>query len=193
MSYDDHLAYGQAGESAISRWLRRKGGTVLPAYEKLIETGKGPQLFGPDRALIAPDLLLIRQRLDDNVQWIEAKHKGGFTWYRNGHPWPALEYGRWTTGIDRRHYQDYLAVAKTTPWPVWLLFLHDGTPTKDSPDGTGGPPGLFGNELLYLSGHVSHESSNYGLSGMVYWGIDDLKLLASLEDIRDSAKPTLQP
>jgi len=45
MTFQQSLEYGQAGESVISQWLQDRGCKVFPAYEKLIDTGKGPQLF----------------------------------------------------------------------------------------------------------------------------------------------------
>lgn len=179
MNFSDNLRYGQAGESAIARWLRRNGATVLPVYEKIIDTGKGPQLFTPSRTLVAPDILIYN---GDEVMWIEAKHKTAFSWYRIG--------GRWTTGIDLRHYEDYCTVDDESPWPVWLLFLHRGGQAKDSPANS--PAGLFGNALSVLRQCESHRSDKWGRSGMVYWAIENLKLLASLEDVDGTAKPVIR-
>ncbi len=103
--------------------------------------------------------------------WVEAKHKTAFSWHR------LTE--RWVTGIDLRHYEHYLRVAMKTPWPVWLLFLHEGGQAKDSPAES--PAGLFGNELLFLSAHENHRSDKWGRSGMVYWAEASLKKLAGLE------------
>lgn len=169
--FAQQLAVGKAGESKIANWLRRKGYHVLPVYEKEISEGKGPQLFtalGP--GLVAPDLLAFN---GDKVRWIEAKHKSVFSWYRIGQ--------RWVTGIDLRHYNDYLKVCELSPWPVWLLFLHSQSKTTEH---TGVcPTGLFGESLSILAGKESHRSLRHGKSGMVYWARDDLKLLASLDEV----------
>lgn len=156
---------GLAGESTIALWLRRSGYTVLPAYEKIVDNGKGPRVFLPESILVAPDFLSWRGQ---KVGWIEAKHKTAFTWHRLTH--------RWTTGIDLSHYKDYLKVADLSPWPVWLLFLHDGDQAKDSPPNS--PRGLFGNDLNYLRHHENHRSDKWGPSGMVYWAVGDLQLLS---------------
>lgn len=163
-SFAATLSYGDAGESAIAQRLRQRGFSVLPAYEKIISTGKGPQLYLPDGMLIAPDLLVFKGR---NVLWIEAKHKTAFTWHR------ITE--RWCTGIDLRHYEQYQQVERHTPWNVWLLFLHDGGQAKDSPPNS--PSGLFGNALSYLIRHENHRSMNWGNSGMVYWAVESLHRL----------------
>jgi len=169
--FQNNLDYGKAGESAIARWFQQHGFTVLPVYEKVIHEGKGPQLYMADSTLIAPDLLVFSST--KRTYWIEAKHKRAFTWHRIT--------SRWVTGIDLRHYEDYCRVDDETPWRVWLLFLHDGGQAKDSPPDS--PAGLFGNELSYLRLHENHRHKNWGRSGMVYWAIDSLKKLATLDNI----------
>jgi hypothetical protein len=174
------LNYGQMGESRIARWLRAHGFTVLPVYEKEISTGKGPQLFSLDNSLIAPDMLAFRGK---TVKWIEAKHKTVFSWYRIGN--------RWVTGIDQKHYNDYIKVALISPWPVWLLFLHENANTAEGPGNC--PTGLFGQELLWLADHESHRSDKWGKSGMVYWAHATLRPLCSLVTIDSEAPKAKTP
>jgi hypothetical protein len=156
------------GESRIATWLMRRGYSVLPVYEKEINTGKGPQLFSLDKKLIAPDMLAFR---GDTVKWIEAKHKSVFSWHRISK--------KWVTGIDLKHYQDYLQVALRSPWPVWLLFLHEKDYTDEWPHNC--PTGLYGHELLYLADHENHRHSNWGKGGMVYWAHETLQMFCSLK------------
>lgn len=170
LTFSDSLSFGRAAESDIATWVRSRGWSVLPVYETLMETGKGPQLFTPLEGLIAPDMLIFK---GDKALWIEAKHKTAFSWHRMTR--------RWCTGIDLRHYADYCKVADSSPWPVWLLFLHRGGQAKDSPPES--PAGLFGNTLEFLRDHEHHRHSNYGRSGMVYWELDRLVLLAALETV----------
>lgn len=170
VTFRQTLHFGQTGESEIALWLRQRGFTVLPVYEKILDTGKGPQLFLPVDCLIAPDMLVYR---GDEALWIEAKHKTAFSWHRIT--------GRWVTGIDLRHYEDYLLVDTCSPWPVWLLFLHRGGQAKDSPPNS--PAGLFGNKISVLKNCENHRHDNWGKSGMVYWSIDNLKLIAKLNDL----------
>jgi len=173
MNFEAQLVFGKTAESAIAKWLMRRGNSVLPVYEKIIDEGKGPQLFTGGEGLIAPDILTIK---NGKVFWIEAKHKSAFTWYRKKQVFE--------TGIDRRHYLDYLRVAETTTLQIWLLFLHRGGQAKDS---SPSPAGLFGNNLLILKNNISHESDLYGPSGMIYWTRTEdggpLRLLASLEEV----------
>ena len=168
--FSESLSFGRAGESTIATWMRRRGWSVLPVYETILDTGKGPQLFTPSRGLIAPDMLAFRGQ---DARWIEAKHKTAFSWHRGTRCW--------CTGIDLRHYADYCEVDDESPWPVWLLFLHLGGQAKDSPPNS--PAGLFGNTLEFLRTHEHHRHSNYGRSGMVYWELASLILLASLETV----------
>lgn len=168
MTFAEQYRYGAAAESVIAVWLRSRGFAVLPVYEKIIDDGKGPHLFMPDGALIAPDLFAFK---GEQALWIEAKHKTAFSWHRIT--------SRWVTGIDLRHYEHYCQVDERTPWPVWLLFLHDGGQAKDSPPAS--PAGLFGNKLAVLRECENHRHDNWGRSGMVYWAVESLRLLATLE------------
>lgn len=167
MTFDENLAVGQAGESAIARWLRNRGCTILPVYEKIIDNGKGPHLFLPTQSVVAPDLFVFKGM---DAYWVEAKHKSAFSWHRMTE--------RWVTGIDLHHYNQYCIVDEQTPWSVWLLFLHRGGQAKDSPANS--PAGLFGNTLEFLSKNENHRHDNWGRSGMVYWAHSSLKLMADL-------------
>lgn len=169
--FEDCLIIGTAGESAIAKWVRKKGAYVLPVYEKIIDNGKGPRLYTPSGELIAPDILVMS---DKGISWIEAKHKSGFSWNRTR--------GIWVTGIDLRHYFDYINVAKSLPYPVFLLFLQAGEPTKDCPY-SHSPSGLYGGEILSLAKKESHRSDRHGPSGMVYWEISALKKYAEYNDV----------
>lgn len=165
-TFKDSLTYGQAGETAIAKWLRSQQGMfVLPAYEKILDTGKGPQLYTPEgKRLILPDLLAFDAK---RTLWIEAKRKTAFTWWRKSR--------HWQTGIDLRHYFDYCKVDDETPWRVWLLFLQEGGQAKDSPPNS--PKGLFGRSLAYLRKHEDHRDET---TRMVYWNMEDLTKLAEL-------------
>lgn len=177
-TFEDKLAYGQMGESAIARWLKSRGNNVLPVYEKEIDTGKGPRFFTPAGQLVAPDMFVMPA-----MRWIEAKHKTVCTWYRKG------QY--WCTGIDLHHYSQYRQVQETSRQPVWLLFLHRSA-QPDARDVEHGcpircPVGLYGQQLNHLIRHESHQHSNWGRHGMVYWAIDTLKRLADLEEFEQVA------
>lgn len=183
-SFEKKLAFGRVAEQHIARWLRfRCDCMVLPVYELELDSGKGPQLFTPDDELVATDLLSIGPK---GVKWIEAKHKSVFTWYNAGQ--------RWETGIDLRHYRDYLRIADITDWPVWLLFLHEETipAAKDLerwPDCPSVcPNGLFGGDLARLRTREAHRSDKHGPTGMVYWAHATLDRIATYEQVLQASK-----
>jgi hypothetical protein len=180
--FGHRLALGKLAESRITEWIRTSlGYSVMPVYEVEFSTGKGPQVFAPDRGLVAPDLFVLKGKR--GALWVEAKRKTAFTWYRKDK--------RWVTGIDLHHYADYLEVRQRYSWPLWLLFLHDsGVPSEEDqgwkcPQEC--PAGLFGEEILYLEKHESHRHKNHGRHGMVYWGHDVLRLLADVDMLNKQA------
>jgi len=176
-SFTEQLEYGLAGESIIAKWLMSRGWALLPAYEKEQGDFKGPRILSATGDLISPDMLAFRFGDEGGqVHWIEAKSKAAFTWYRIR--------GTYQDGIDRRHWRHYLHVCKLAPWPVWLLFLHaPGHVAKDNPPDKTPPVGLFGNRVDRLAALIDHESDNHGPSGMVYWNINSLRVIASWEEL----------
>lgn len=171
MNFQTYLATGQVGESRIARWFQHRGFSVLPVYEKELHTGKGPRLFTPHGQRIALDMFVFSGS-GRQAAWIEAKHKSVFSWHR--------KTGQWVTGIDLRHYQDYLRIADETPWPVFLLFLHaqDRMDRRDEPWPC--PTGLFGGPLQDLRRREHHRDMRWGASGMVYWAHGTLHQYATL-------------
>lgn len=190
-SFAQTLETGRIAEGLIAQWLISRGAAVMPAYEIEQSHGKGPQLFTPSADLVAPDMLAFTHK---GIKWIEAKHKSVWTWHR--------KTKQWTTGIDLRHYGDYMRVAKQTQIPVWLLFFHRET-APDPRDVEAGcpeccPTGLFGGELFSLVVSENHRSLPYdpsragfvghGKSGMVYWSHSALKQFAKREEVYQASK-----
>jgi hypothetical protein len=177
--FSKNLPFGKQGESEIALWVRYRGSHVLPVYEKELNEGKGPQLFLSSGELIAPDMLVFNS---NNLKacWIEAKHKSVFSWHR------ITE--KWVTGIDIRHYNNYLELLELSPWPIWLLFLHKEDRCEIRGEPYPCPVGLFGNTLEYLKNNVNHRHTNWGKSGMVYWAYSSLKLLATLGEVQEAVK-----
>ena len=176
--FSQALAFGQMGESLIARWFRERGYNILPVYETELNTGKGPRVFAAQCEIVAPDLFAFSP---ERVFWIEAKHKTAFSWHRLT--------GKWVTGIDLRHYEDYLRLNQISPWPIWLMFLQRGGQAKDSSSGS--PSGLFGGELGYLSQHENHRHTNWGKNGMVYWAYDILTFFAPLHELEPLPPPII--
>jgi hypothetical protein len=175
--FQQKLAFGQIGESLIARYLRSRGWSILPVYEKEIDNGKGPRLFlpygYPETELIAPDLQGMKYQ---KVQWFEAKHKSAATFYRK--KW------RWQTGIDKRHYLDYKRVQEITTYPVWLLFLQRESACNNAPLNVPScPTGLYGCPITQLYSDEGYYDRGGKRYYMVYWGVQELKKLASLEEV----------
>jgi hypothetical protein len=173
-----NLKTGQLGESLIARWCMSRGNSLIPVYEKEIDTGKGPRFFSPEGQFVAPDMFLLPA-----MMFVEAKHKTVFSWHR------ITE--RWCTGIDLNHYEGYQRVQAISGRPVWLLFLHR-SPTPDARDIAAGcpdvcPTGLFGEDLRFLTENENHRHTNWGRHGMVYWAVEKLKRLAPLEAMQVAA------
>lgn len=170
LAFKQALEHGVIGESVIAQYWRRRGCSVLPAYE--VEEGhyEGPRLYTPEGKLIVPDMVVFRGR---EVWWLEAKHKTAFSHHRITN--------RFVTGIDLPLYLDYCKIDDFSPWPVCVFFLHDGGQAKDSPPDS--PSGLFGASLRYLRRNENHRHPNGGKRGMVYWDINKLKKYATLEEI----------
>ncbi len=177
-----NLRVGQMGESLIANWFKSIGYHVLPAYEKEIDTGKGPRFFTASRKqLVAPDMIVIHPGTDIqsvNFFWVEAKNKSAFTYNRN--------LQRLETGIDTRHFDDYCKVADETYLDVLLLFIQRGGGAIDNPGGET-PAGLFGGEIKRLRKCVSHQWPPAGQQSdkpaMTYWEIGALERYASLEEV----------
>lgn len=183
--FTDSYAYGRIAEGQIAQWLMRvQDWTLLPAYEIEIPSGKGPRLLTSRGRMVVPDILAMKhQGKKFLIKWYEAKHKTRFTWHRNS--------GNWQTGIDLRHYLDYIEVEKQTKKEVYVCFLHESdTPSESdlkyrSPATC--PTGLYGQTLAHLVAHEHHRDSynKYARDySMVYWNEKDLEKLATLDEVR---------
>lgn len=185
-TFEQDLAFGKIAESQIATWLRRvHGWDFLPVYDIEKHTGKGPQVFTTEDALIAPDILAMKRDGGQwKLRWIEAKRKTAFSWHRQSR--------RWVTGIDLKHYRDYQAIAERYPWELWLLFLHESSmPSNEDRSHSCPsrcPTGLFGEEIGKMSRHENHRSDKYGKGGMVYWKHQSLRQLATLNEIRNTSR-----
>ena len=173
LQFYQNLKHGKIGEGLIANWLKSRGWHIQPVYEKEMHTGKGPQIYtASNTQLIAPEMLVFNEL--GRFKWVEAKTKSAFSWNR--------VLGVWVTGIDLRHYKDYLEVSRLSTLPVCLMFLHLDGEAKDTPSGMVSPTGLYYGEITYLSKNESHRSDKWA-NGMVYWGCDTLKKIADLHEV----------
>ena len=172
-AFKEALEEGHRGESLIQDYfIRARGCAVLPIHNEENIDFKGPRFFTPDGELVAPDLLVFGKQ---GVIWVEAKHKSVFSWHRIS--------GKWVPGVDLHHYEHYQEIAEKYPFPVWILFLHkyDYCDERDEPWPC--PTGLFGQDIGHLRKNENHRHGNHGRSGMVYWGVDTFKKIATVDDV----------
>lgn len=172
--FDEQLRWGKVGESVIASFLIARGCHVLPVYEILEGQFKGPQFYTSSGNYVAPDILVFKEK---KISWIEAKRKSVFSWHRISK--------KWVTGIDLHHYRDYLCIAKSQPWPVWLMFLHTDKECHLRGEPWPCPTGLFGRDILELETRENHRHKNHGKTGMVYWAHKKLKLISTIEQLKE--------
>lgn len=170
MTFAEALKIGQTGESIISKWIQRKGFSVMPVYEESYNKYKGPMVFTTSGGLVAPDMFVFN---DKRAFWIEAKNKSAFSWYRKKE--------RWTTGIDTRHFNDYVSIAESSSIPILLTFIqHNGIAKGDEVQG---PTGLYWHTVRWLKTHMSHTHDS---PPMIYWAEKTLKFVCTLEQLMET-------
>jgi hypothetical protein len=172
-SFEDTLARGDSGEDKVRKWLLSWGYCILPRFQP--DNGRGPRIYTPERDLIAPDIACFHP-VENCIRWVEVKTKDVFSHHR--------KTNNWVTGIDLKPYEQYKELLTISPWPIWILFLHelDRIETRDEPWPC--PTGLFGQSLDILMSCENHTDDRWA-RGMVYWKIDNLHFYSTLEDINN--------
>lgn len=170
------LAFGLQGESVIEAWLVTSGYNVIPVTDG-VRNGRGPRILKPNGVVTAPDFLT----LNESAQWQEVKTKSHFTYYR--------ARGKFQTGIDGAPWAEY--VKANLENKTNLLFLHllddpqSADPQCPMPEC---PTGLYGQSVDYLQEHIDHSSDKFGNGGMVFWNVDALHKLATLEELAEAVR-----
>lgn len=172
------LNFGQVGEGIIAKWLQSRGWYILPVYETEINSGKGPRIFAPQgERIIAPDALAMHPQ-KKLIRFVECKTKTVFSWHRITESWQ--------TGIDLRHWHEYVSLATVLNCDIWILFLHLQSAPKpyDVKHGCPAacPTGLFGQELEKLK-KTGRPDTGWS-RGMMYWNHDHLVKLAELAEVQ---------
>lgn len=186
-SFSSRLTHGRIGEQAVLKWLRYMNRVVLPVCDTLINIEFrercGPRLFVGNDALTAPDLLVFA---DDGVRWMEIKCKKYCTWYRNE--------SLWMTGIDVRHFEQYIKVHQATCIHVDLVLYHPNeTPRpKDVPHGCPeyAPRGVYCADILKLQEIYHHIGTDLDGNEMIYWDMQVLQpfLIAGTVEIEHACR-----
>jgi hypothetical protein len=111
------LEVGKTGETEIAKWLLSQGHNILPVYEISEGQYKGPAIYSGDETIIAPDMLVFHQT--KGVIFVEAKSKTAFSEYRIK---SKKGYTHWVTGIDQRHFNEYLKVKEKCNTDIFYCF-----------------------------------------------------------------------
>lgn len=181
-TFAEAFPYGQTAEEMVTAWLESRGWKVTNAGV-ILQEGKGPRLVFGEEVLIAPDRYGVKCIEGHDVKlWFEIKRKDVFTWHYMS--------GTWQDGIDVHVYEHYLKIQEYTCEGVIVLFYHDNTATAPRDVHNGAPvscpTGLYGRGLDYLVKHEHHRDSyerrDY-CRPMVYWTIDELRLMATCEEV----------
>ena len=185
--FDRQLKEGKLGEGAVASWLLHRhadnGAAILPAYEVDGLGFKGPTLYMADRTLITPDLLVLPA--GGPVYFAEVKTKTTFTWFRRT--------ATWQTGIDKRHWDDYLRIREQLQIVIVLMFYHRSGESRQQDRALGAPSecpsGLYCQTIGKLRKCIDHTGADTGRSNgsvLVYWGIDALEFRAAAAEVEMS-------
>lgn len=148
---------GDAVNSRAASWLIKQGWTVIKLWEGY-ELAFGPV---PHKTIRIPDIFAVK---DGVTSFYEVKAKKRFSWWK-----PPGEEGRWTTGIDIKHYNDYSMINDLFNIPVIMLFYHWSPDPSDKDLANGSdiecPTGLYKQHLSILRECVDHVYED----NMVFW------------------------
>jgi hypothetical protein len=187
MTFKHQLSVGAAGESIVAAYFQSLGWTIQPVYEKFEQDHKGPRIFGQRRKYVAPDAMLIRYDGTGRPRagYIEVKTKAYWTYHGKS--------GKFQTGIDKHHCQEYEAVQRDTGIPVTLVFFHTSEQARFEDvkkwacpsivdDGTG----LFLSELSQIA-RTDDIARGHASKGMAYWNKTDLRRVAAMDQLKRAA------
>lgn len=162
VSFEDRLAQERKTEKLIAAWFMSRGWFILPVYDYSEQDKKAPKLTAFDvvNSLVTPDLLIAR---DGDLKWVEIKRKTEAVFYRKAK--------QWRTGIAKRLWRDYQDVEKLSGQEVWLVFIHED---RDE---------VVGAHIAKLT-PIDQEHNLSGYSNMVYFWLEEFKLIAKISDIR---------
>jgi len=188
-SFEDQLHFGDEGEDQTKRFMLAYWDYAIIHTSKIQNTiGKGARLDLPSLCtrtkVPIPDFLCIKfahsKKSFFNLPrffFMDLKTKRKADYYRNR--------GRWETGMDARCRQNYLNAESATGVPTYAFHLIYPTPVtamdaqRVPPDKRPAPTGLFGCP-------VSQHPNEY--KGMVYWGLEEMMYLATLEEVSSISK-----
>lgn len=116
-SFDNALDFGDRCQRLVEAYLHSINYLTIPSYDFTGSDGdNAPKLKGSCSSYVLPDLDCCR---DGERRWVEVKGKEQAVFNRT---FQALVHG-----IEKRHYDDYLAIERLTNTTVWLMILEIDT------------------------------------------------------------------
>lgn len=125
--FNQMLKFGEEGERIAAEKLLSKGVAVSPLYQ--FSPDSPPFLLTDIERVILPDLTCWKNGANF---FVECKRKK---------QWVSWN-GELETGLDLRHFNDYLKVKKITGSSIYIFFIHEDTMKQNS--------GIFYNEIEIL-------------------------------------------
>lgn len=152
-NFKEQLAIGKEGEHEIGNYFMNKNYSILPLYQ--FEDNIAPKVFTLNNTLTSPDMFISG---NNKCFWVEVKTKFRWVNYNN-----IIE-----TGINEKHYRQYLSIAEKTTLPIYLIFNHKKTP----------PIGYFYIDIKTpynrIWDGINIADQKYISQPMVFWKYEDL-------------------
>jgi hypothetical protein len=165
-SFEESLLQGVEGEKQAALELAKIGVSIMPLFQ--FGMGKeAPFVLTEERKHIAPDLMCYKDRkaffveVKTKMQWVKV------LWCEK------TKKKVYETGINKRHFDEYLEIKKITGIPVFLCFKHE----EES------PTGFYFVEISTPSRHWNGFSpaGSYVMPAMVFYKMEDLLSIEGLK------------
>ncbi len=115
-SFEEKLAFGKEGEHEVGEYFMRRGYSLLPLYQ--FSEDLAPKIYNDGGVIISPDIFVAGLK---KAFWVEVKTKNRWIKY----------LGNLETGLNERHFNEYLRINRKTELPVYVVFNHK----EDMPNG----------------------------------------------------------
>lgn len=114
-SFEEKLAFGKEGEHEVGEYFMKLGYSLLPLYQFTEDIA--PKIYSEVETIISPDIFISGK---EKAFWVEVKTKNRW-----------INYNRIReTGLNKRHYDEYIKIRHNTKLPVYVVFNHkDDNPT----------------------------------------------------------------
>lgn len=115
-SFEEKLAFGKEGEHEVGEYFMNRGYSLLPLYQ--FEDKLAPKIYTNSGVIISPDIFVSGRH---KAFWVEVKTKKRWIKFK----------GTLETGLNNRHYDEYIKIRQNTGLPLYVVFNHK----EDDPNG----------------------------------------------------------